>query len=109
VEQTLQRSDDSCRGSQAFNHARGHFSSLARFARRTKKKGRLLVNYEARRPLTKSQKVISFFTKLRDNAGHWMLFSHLALPRSTSNLNNAELMMASFKLGLTFNSVNETL
>ena len=50
---TLQRSDDSCRGSQAFSHARGHFSSLARFARRTKKKGRLLVNYEARRPLTK--------------------------------------------------------
>ena len=36
-------------------------------------------------------------------------FSHLALPRSTSHLNNAELMMASCKLGLTFNCVNETL
>ena len=53
MEQTLQRSDESCRGSQAFRHARGHFSSLARFARRTKKKGRVLVKYEARRPLTK--------------------------------------------------------
>ena len=52
-EQTLQRSNHSCRGSQAFIHARGHFSSLARFGRRTKKKGGLLVNYEARRPLTK--------------------------------------------------------
>ena len=38
-----------------------------------------------------------------------IFFSHLALPRSTSHLNNAELMMASCKLGLTFNSVNETL
>ena len=35
-------------------------------------------------------------------------FSNLALPRSTSHLNNAELMMASVKLGLTFNPVNET-
>ena len=56
MEQTLQRSDDPCKGSQVFSHARGHFSSLARFARRTKKKGRLLVNYEARRPLTKKPK-----------------------------------------------------
>ena len=114
MEQTLQRSDDSCRGSQAFSHARGHFSSLARFARRTKKKGRLLVNYEARRPLTKNPiKIISFFTMLRDNAGHWMLFSfffsHLALPRATSHVNDAERMMASLKLGLTFNSANEIL
>ena len=38
-----------------------------------------------------------------------IFFSHLALPRSTSHLNNVELMMASCKLGLTFNSVNETL
>ena len=34
--------------------------------------------------------------------------SHLALPRPTSHLNDAELMIASCKLGLTFNSVNET-
>ena len=104
MEQTLHRSDDSCRGSQAFSHARGHFSSLSRFALRTKKKGRLLVNYEARRPLTKNQKIISWTLD-----AVLIFFSHLALPRSTSHLNNAELIMASLKLGLTFNSVNETL
>ena len=92
MEQTLQRSDDSCRGSQAFSHARGHFSSLARFARRTKKIGRLLVNYEARRPVIKSQKIVSFFAKLRDNAGHWMLFSFF-FSFGLAKLNNAELMM----------------
>ena len=40
-------------GISSLQSRRGHFSSLARFARRTKKKGRLLVNYEARRPQTK--------------------------------------------------------
>ena len=40
-------------GISSLQSRRGHFSSLARFARRTKKKGRLLVNYEARRPLPK--------------------------------------------------------
>ena len=104
MEQSLQRSDDSCRSSQAFSHARGHFSSLARFARRTKKKGRLLVNYEARRQLTKKPKDYKLDTEC---CSHF--FSHLVLPRSTSHLNNAELMMASCKLGLTFNSVKETL
>ena len=47
--------------SQAFSHARGHFTSLARFARWTKKKGRLLVNYEARRSLTKKPKDYKLF------------------------------------------------
>ena len=47
--------------SQAFSHARGHFTSLARFARWTKKKGRLLVNHEARRSLTKKPKDYKLF------------------------------------------------